>query len=74
MRNKLIEVKSATITSKGQIAIPKEIRELEHFKIGSKIAILAYEDRVELIPIEKVKEKISESQKDEKDEKIEYSY
>lgn len=70
MESKLIEVKSATITSKGQIAIPKDIRELEHFKVGSKIAILAYEDRIELVPIEKVKEKISYS----KELKIDYSF
>ena len=46
----VVEIKSAKITSKGQIAIPKEIRELEGFKQGSKIAIIAYKDRVELRP------------------------
>ena len=36
----LIEMRTATITSKGQISIPNEIRKLESFKIGAKIAIL----------------------------------
>jgi len=54
----LIEIKSATITEKGQIAIPRNIREFEGFKIGNKIAILAFKDHVELRPIEQVNEKI----------------
>lgn len=54
----LVNVRSATITSKGQIAIPKDIRELKGFKEGSKIAILAFEDRVELRPLNKVNEKM----------------
>ena len=54
----LLEVKSVTITSKGQIAIPKEIREIEGFTEGSKIAIMAYEDRVELRPLKQISEKM----------------
>ena len=71
METRLIEVKSATITAKGQIVIPKGIRELEGFKVGSKVAILAYEDKVELVPIEKVKQKIVHHKKEPV--KIEYS-
>jgi AbrB family looped-hinge helix DNA binding protein len=70
MNIRLVEVKSATITRKGQIAIPKDIRELEGFREGSKIAILAYEDRVELVPIEKAREKIMKAGKS----RIEYSF
>ncbi len=47
----LLEVKTTKITSKGQIAIPKDIRDLEGFRIGSRIAILAFENRVELRPL-----------------------
>ena len=54
----LVEMKSATITSKGQIAIPRDIRELEGFAEGSKIAILAFEDRVELRPMRQLNEKM----------------
>ncbi len=55
---RLVEVKSATITSKGQIAIPKNIRDLEGFTEGSRIAILAFEDRVELRPMKQFNEKM----------------
>ena len=54
----LVGMKSATITKKGQIAIPKDIREIEGFTEGSKVAILAYEDRVELRPLKQVNEKM----------------
>ena len=54
----IIEIKSATITDKGQISIPREIRETEGFEIGSKIAILAFEDHIELRPIEQINEKM----------------
>lgn len=53
----LIEIKSLKITKKGQIAIPKDIRNIEGFKEGSKIAILAFEDRVELRPLGGVNER-----------------
>lgn len=55
----IIEMKSVKITKKGQIAIPKDIRKLEGFKVGSKIAILAYEDKVELRPMNQVSDKMS---------------
>ena len=54
----LLEMKTTKITSKGQIAIPKEIREKEGFKEGTRIAILAFEDRIELRPLQKVNEKM----------------
>lgn len=54
----LIEVKTAKITEKGQIAIPKDIRDLEGFKEGSKVAILAFEDRIELRPMNQVSERM----------------
>ena len=54
----LIEVKTAKITEKGQIAIPKDIRDIEGFKEGSKVAILAYEDRIELRPMKQVSERM----------------
>ena len=55
----LIEIKSATITEKGQIAIPRHIREIEGFKKGAKIAILAFEDHVELRPMKQISESMS---------------
>ena len=54
----LFELKSAKITKKGQIAIPKDIRDLEGFKEGTKIAIRACNDRIELRPLNQIKEKM----------------
>ncbi len=52
---KLIEVKTVKMTEKGQIAIPKDIRELEGFEEGSKIAVLAFDDHIELRPLKSIK-------------------
>ena len=52
----LLEIKSATITEKGQIAIPKNIRK-NGFRVGSKIAILSFKDHIELRPMEQISEK-----------------
>ena len=54
----LIEMKTSKITSKGQISLPKDIRELGGFKVGTKVAIFAFENRVELRPLKHVNEKM----------------
>ncbi len=54
----LIEMRTSKITSKGQIAIPKDIRDIEGFKEGTKIAILAFENRIELRPLKQMNEKM----------------
>ena len=59
MNMPLVEIKTVTITEKGQIAIPKNIRKSEGFKTGSKIAILSYKDHVELRPMDQISEKMS---------------
>ena len=51
----LIEIKTAKITEKGQIAIPKDIRQKKGFKEGEKVAILAYKDHMEIRPINQIK-------------------
>lgn len=51
----LKELKTAKITSKGQIAIPKDIRKMEGFKEGSKIALLAFDDYIEIRPLDYLK-------------------
>ena len=43
-----------TITSKGQIAIPKDIREFAGFKEGQKVVLIAYNDYIEIKPLEAV--------------------
>ncbi len=52
----LLEIKSTTITEKGQIAIPKDIRKIKGFKTGSKVAILSFEDHIELRPMKQISE------------------
>lgn len=52
MEDKVKEIRTATITSKGQICIPNIARNLAGFKEGTKVNILIYPDRVELRPME----------------------
>tara|TARA_B100000315_G_C14339824_1_gene479072 strand:- start:205 stop:450 length:246 start_codon:yes stop_codon:yes gene_type:complete len=54
----LVEMRTIKITEKGQIAIPKEIRKIKGFKTGSKIAILAFKDHIELRPLKQFNKKI----------------
>ena len=58
MAIELLEIKTATITEKGQIAIPKNIRKLGGFKEGTKSAILAFGNRIELRPLKQFHEKM----------------
>jgi len=51
-------MKSGTITKKGQISIPRRIRDIEGFKEGSRIAILAYDDRIELRSMKQIDAKM----------------
>jgi len=53
----LIGIKTSKITSKGQIVLPKDIRELEGFKEGTKVAIFAFENRIELRPLKQMNER-----------------
>jgi AbrB family looped-hinge helix DNA binding protein len=52
----LVEIRSATITEKGQVAIPKGVRNIRGFRIGSKVAILAFDDHLELRPMSQISE------------------
>ena len=45
-----------TISHKFQIVIPKSIRDLLGLRPGQKVQAIAYEDRIELIPIRRMKE------------------
>ena len=54
----LVDIRSATITQKGQISIPKKVREKKGFKTGSKIVILSFDDHVELRPMEQVRKRM----------------
>lgn len=56
---KIKEIKTATITEKGQIAIPKDMRKIQGFKEGSKVAIVAYDDKIEIRPMQHVSERMA---------------
>ena len=55
MKDQIKEIRTATITQKGQICIPNVARNLAGFKKGTKISIVVYDDRVELRPLKKRK-------------------
>ena len=59
MNEEIKDIRTATITQKGQICIPNVARSLAGFKEGAKISVVVYADRVELRPLEK--EKMSEA-------------
>ncbi len=52
----IVEIRTATVTEKGQISIPKSVRTNNSFKKGSKIAILAFENHIELRPMHQISE------------------
>ena len=45
-----------TISPKFQVVIPKAIRDLLGLRPGQKVQAIAYEDRIELIPVRRMKE------------------
>ena len=55
---KLKEIKTITITEKGQITIPKILRDLNGFCVGSKISLLTFDDKIELRPLSQITEKL----------------
>lgn len=42
---------TVSISSKFQIVIPKEVREILELEPGTKIDLIPYADRIELIPV-----------------------
>jgi AbrB family looped-hinge helix DNA binding protein len=45
-----------TVSPKYQVVIPRAVRELLKLKSGQKLQAIAYEGRIELIPVRKMKE------------------
>jgi len=52
------EIRTVTITQKGQICIPIAARTLSGFKEGSKVSVIVYSDKVELRPLNNACEKL----------------
>ncbi|MDD5241046.1 MAG: AbrB/MazE/SpoVT family DNA-binding domain-containing protein [Sulfuricella sp.] len=43
---------AVTVSPKFQVVIPQEVREQLHLEAGQKMQIIAYDDRIELIPLQ----------------------
>jgi AbrB family looped-hinge helix DNA binding protein len=55
MNEEIKDIRTATITQKGQICIPNIARNLAGFREGTKISVVVFNDRVELRPLKKEK-------------------
>lgn len=49
-------MQTVTISPKYQIVIPKAVRELLRLRPGQKVQAIVYEDRIELIPMRRLKD------------------
>jgi AbrB family looped-hinge helix DNA binding protein len=48
-------MKAVTVSSKFQVVIPREVRESMDLQPGTRMQVLQYENRIELIPIKEPK-------------------
>ena len=48
-------MKTVTISPKYQVVIPREVRQSMEIKPGSKVQVLLYENRIELIPMKNLR-------------------
>lgn len=44
-------METVTVSPKFQVVIPKKVRETLGLRVGNKIQVMVYENRIELIPI-----------------------
>lgn len=44
-------MKAVTVSPEFQVVIPQEVREQLHLEAGQKMQVIAYENRIELIPL-----------------------
>ena len=47
---------AVTVSTKYQVVIPLKVREMLHIKSGQKMQVIAYNNRVVLIPVRPIKE------------------
>jgi len=48
-------MKAVTVSSKFQVVIPREVRESMDLQPGTRVQVLQYENRIELIPLKEPK-------------------
>jgi AbrB family looped-hinge helix DNA binding protein len=51
-----VRMKTVTVSPKFQVVIPREVRESLSIKPGEKMQVINYADRIELVPIRKMKD------------------
>ncbi len=49
-------MESVKISPKFQVVIPKKLREALNLSPGQKVQMIAFEDRIEMIPVRKISE------------------
>ena len=49
-------MESVKISPKYQVVIPKKLREALNLSPGQKVQMIAFEDRIEMIPVRKISE------------------
>jgi len=49
-------MKTVTVSPKYQVVIPREVRESLSLKPGEKMQVINYADRIELVPVRKIKD------------------
>jgi AbrB family looped-hinge helix DNA binding protein len=50
-----IAMKTVTVSSKFQVVIPREVRQSMDLQPGTRVQVLQYENRIELIPLKEPK-------------------
>jgi len=48
-------MKTVVVSSKYQVVIPKEVRENIGLQVGTKLEIITYGNRIELVPVQSMK-------------------
>jgi len=50
-----VVMKTVTVSPKYQVVIPREVRETLSIKPGEKMQVINYANRIELVPVKKMK-------------------
>jgi AbrB family looped-hinge helix DNA binding protein len=50
-----IPMKAVTVSSKFQVVIPREVRQSMDLQPGTRVQVLQYENRIELIPLREMR-------------------